>query len=233
VRSAARRIDEVKALPVAKNSRLRIFRYAALVVLLGFFLASAFAQQNDKKSFTFRGKVEQVNGTTKRLTVHSEPVEGWMRAMTMGFAVANDAVFNRVKAGDQITANVYEGEFTLHDVQLVPPGNASAAPGAATQGGRRLEDLEQMALASNPTVAQVQANMRVATGLARQAGFYPNPHSATTEMRFEAASRAAVNKADSSVRPSSPEASFAPPAAWRSYKQTRSRQAARFSGSAF
>jgi outer membrane protein, heavy metal efflux system len=32
-----------------------------------------------------------------------------------------------------------------------------------------------MALASNPTVAQVQANMRVAAGLARQAGLYPNP----------------------------------------------------------
>jgi outer membrane protein, heavy metal efflux system len=175
VRRTDRSIDDAKALSVAKNSRPRISGYTATAVLLALFLSSAFAQQNDKKSFTFRGKVEQVNGTTKRLTVHSEPIEGWMGEMTMGFAVDNDAVFNRVKAGDQITAKVYEGDFTLHDVQVVPAGNAGAPPGATTQGGLRLEDLEQMALASNPTVAQVQANMRVASGLAKQAGLYPNP----------------------------------------------------------
>jgi outer membrane protein, heavy metal efflux system len=175
VRRKGRSIDDAKALPVAKNTRPRIFGYAAPALLLGLFLSPAYAQQNDKKSFAFRGKVEQVNGTTKRLTVHSEAVEGWMGEMTMGFAVDNDAVFNRVKAGDRITAKVYEGDFTLHDVQVVPTGNAGAAPGATIQGGLRLEDLEQMALASNPTVAQVQANMRVAAGLARQAGLYPNP----------------------------------------------------------
>jgi cobalt-zinc-cadmium efflux system outer membrane protein len=154
------------------NIRLwRSVRSAAPAMLLGLFVFTAFAQQSDKKALTFRGKVEQVNTATKRLTVHSEPVERWMGEMTMGFAVDNDAVFNRVKAGDQITAKVYEGDFTLHDVQVVPPGNA----GAATQGGLRLEDLEQMALTSNPTMAQVQANMRVASGLAKQAGLFPNP----------------------------------------------------------
>jgi Cu/Ag efflux protein CusF len=141
VRRKGRSIDDAKALPVAKNTRPRIFGYAAPALLLGLFLSPAYAQQNDKKSFAFRGKVEQVNGTTKRLTVHSEAVEGWMGEMTMGFAVDNDAVFNRVKAGDRITAKVYEGDFTLHDVQVVPTGNAGAAPGATTQGGLRLEDL--------------------------------------------------------------------------------------------
>jgi hypothetical protein len=42
--------------------------------------------------------------------------------------------------------------------------------GAATPTGVRLEDLEQMALANNPTTAQVRANLRVADGLIRQAG---------------------------------------------------------------
>src|SRR5437667_8722538 len=32
-----------------------------------------------------------------------------------------------------------------------------------------------MELANNPTVAQVRANLRVASGLTRQAGLYPNP----------------------------------------------------------
>jgi cobalt-zinc-cadmium efflux system outer membrane protein len=39
----------------------------------------------------------------------------------------------------------------------------------------RLEDLEKMALANNPTLALAQANVQVAAGLASQAGLYPNP----------------------------------------------------------
>ena len=167
--------NEAKALDTPMSNRLRIFRFAVPAMLLGLAISPVYAQQRDKRVFTFRGKVEQVNTTTKRLTVHNEPIEGWMGEMTMGFAVDNDDVFNRVKAGDQITAKVYEGDFTLHDVQVVPSGNAAATPRAATQGGIRLEELEQMALANNPTVAQVQANLRVAAGLARQAGLYPNP----------------------------------------------------------
>jgi cobalt-zinc-cadmium efflux system outer membrane protein len=62
-----------------------------------------------------------------------------------------------------------------HDMHVVPPANAPAGPGTPAQVGLRLEELEQMALANNPTVAQVQANLRVAAGLARQAGLYPNP----------------------------------------------------------
>ncbi len=50
-----------------------------------------------------------------------------------------------------------------------------AAPQPAGAPGLRLEDLERLALASNPTIAQVQANVRVSAGLARQAGIYPNP----------------------------------------------------------
>ncbi|MGI8742298.1 MAG: TolC family protein [Bryobacteraceae bacterium] len=46
---------------------------------------------------------------------------------------------------------------------------------AQHSGGTRLEDLEQMALANNPTMAQAKANVRVAAGLARQANLYPNP----------------------------------------------------------
>jgi outer membrane protein, heavy metal efflux system len=39
----------------------------------------------------------------------------------------------------------------------------------------RLEELEKIALANNPTAAQADANTRVASALARQAGLYPNP----------------------------------------------------------
>ena len=39
----------------------------------------------------------------------------------------------------------------------------------------RLEDLEQMALVSNPTLGQAEAEIRSTQGRARQAGLYPNP----------------------------------------------------------
>jgi cobalt-zinc-cadmium efflux system outer membrane protein len=157
-----------------KLYRSPVLSLFTLAVLL-FAVFPANSQQVGKKEYTFRGKVEQVDAATKRLTIHSEPIEGWMGEMTMGFAVDNDAVFDRVKAGDQITAKVYDGDFILHDLQVVPSPNTAAAPRAATPGGMRLEELEQIALASNPTLAQVQANLRVATGLARQSSLYPNP----------------------------------------------------------
>jgi cobalt-zinc-cadmium efflux system outer membrane protein len=46
---------------------------------------------------------------------------------------------------------------------------------AATPNSMRLEDLEQLALTNNPTMAQAEANVRVAAGLSRQASLYPNP----------------------------------------------------------
>ena len=156
-----------------KFYRSPILSLLPLIVVL-FTVVPADAQQAVKKEYQFRGRVEQVDATTKRLTVHNEPIEGWMGEMTMGFAVDNDDVLNRVKAGDEITAKVYEGDLTLHDVQVIPRGS-TAPPRTQAQGGMRLEELEQMALANNPTLAQIQANLRAATGLARQAGLYPNP----------------------------------------------------------
>ena len=151
-----------------------ILNQSPVLAAMCLLIAAAHAQQAQKKVFTFHGRVEQVDRATKRLTVHNEPIEGWMGEMTMGYRVDDDAELNRVKVGDQIAAKVYEGDSTLHDVQVVPPGNA-ASPGSANPGGMRLEELEKMALANNPTMAQAQANLRVAAGLARQAGLYPNP----------------------------------------------------------
>jgi len=166
-------LNRPTAKAIGPNCLSQIFRIA-LVAMMCVLIFPVRAQQSQQKSFTFRGTVEQVDATTKRLTVHSEPIEGWMGEMTMAYGVDNDAVFNRVKAGDRVTAKVYEGDLILHDVIVLPPASAPVQ-GGANQGGMRLEELEQMALANNPTVAQVQANLRVAAGLARQAGLYPNP----------------------------------------------------------
>lgn len=78
------------------------------------------AASAEKKEHVFKGKVEKVDPQAKTLTVDGENVEGWMSAMTMTYSADKPDVYDTVKAGDQITAKVYDGDFaTLHDVQVV------------------------------------------------------------------------------------------------------------------
>ena len=80
------------------------------------------AQPKGKKEFAFRGKVEKVDANAKSLTVNNEAIPGWMGAMSMAYKVDKaDEVVKVVKVGDQITAKVYEGDFTLYEVRVVPP----------------------------------------------------------------------------------------------------------------
>ena len=95
-------------------------RLHRLVAIFGLALlmAAACLGQNApaKKSFTFHGTVQAVS--TDGLTVNGEKVEGWMDAMTMKYKVDDPKVLKKVKAGDEITATVYEGDFSLHKVQV-------------------------------------------------------------------------------------------------------------------
>ena len=98
-------------------NRRRILLLATLWVAI----ATLYAQPAGRKGYTLRGKVEQVNESTKSLTVAHEKVEGWMDAMTMTYAVDKEETLKHVKAGDQITATVYDGDYTLHDIKVVTP----------------------------------------------------------------------------------------------------------------
>ena len=92
--------------------------------------ATCFAQAAPaKKSYTFKGKVEGVNAKNKSLTVNGEEVKGWMEAMTMDYKVDDPSILQKVKVGDQITATVYDGDDSLHKVQVAPKGaGASKQP---------------------------------------------------------------------------------------------------------
>ncbi|HVZ21843.1 MAG TPA: copper-binding protein [Vicinamibacterales bacterium] len=75
-----------------------------------------------KKDHAFKGKVEKVDPKNKMVTVNNENIPGWMMSMTMSYHVDKDAVLNNLKAGDQITATVYDGDFqTLYNVKVAPP----------------------------------------------------------------------------------------------------------------
>jgi Cu/Ag efflux protein CusF len=97
------------------KSILRSITPALVLVCL---LASlSFAQQ--KKSYVFKGKVESVGERT--MSVANDKIEGWMEAMTMSYSVDDPEVLKKIKAGDRITATVYDGDYVLHNVQVVPP----------------------------------------------------------------------------------------------------------------
>jgi Cu/Ag efflux protein CusF len=93
----------------------RVLQTGVAALLLA---AMSFAQAPaDKKAHTFHGKVEKVS--EDGLTVNGDKVEGWMDAMTMKYKVDDKKVLKTAKPGDEITATVYDGDFTLHKVQVV------------------------------------------------------------------------------------------------------------------
>jgi len=47
-------------------------------------------------------------------------VEGYMDAMTMPYKVDKPDLLKNVKVGDQIKATVYDGDYTLYDIHVVP-----------------------------------------------------------------------------------------------------------------
>jgi Cu/Ag efflux protein CusF len=104
------------------NAVLALVLASALVFTMG---VQAQQSKGGKagKEHAFHGKVEKVDLKAKLLTVNFEKVEGWMDGMTMPFNVDNPEVLTKIKAGDQITAKVYDGDYTLHNVQVVPKEN--------------------------------------------------------------------------------------------------------------
>ena len=70
------------------------------------------------KSHILTGKVTEVGKT--QLTVNHGNVEGYMGAMTMGYKVDKPEVLTKVKVGDQIQATVYDADYTLYNVKVVP-----------------------------------------------------------------------------------------------------------------
>jgi Cu/Ag efflux protein CusF len=91
------------------------------MLALACLLSSMALAQGNKKSFTFHGKVTSVDTKTNKLNVDGEKVEGWIDAMAMGYSVDNPDVIKTIKVGDRIEATVYEGDYTLHSVKVVPP----------------------------------------------------------------------------------------------------------------
>jgi Cu/Ag efflux protein CusF len=81
------------------------------------------AAEAKPSSHVLLGQVQAVSETTGKLTVNHGIVVGWMGAMTMAYSVDKPEALKDIKAGDQISATVYDGDFTLHDVKVVSGAN--------------------------------------------------------------------------------------------------------------
>lgn len=94
---------------------------ATLIAATGLMFAQHAA---NAKSHPFKGKVTEVS--KDKLTVEHGNIEGYMSAMTMGYKVDKTDVLKTVKAGDQIEATVYDDDFTLYNIKVVPGAKGKA-----------------------------------------------------------------------------------------------------------
>jgi Cu/Ag efflux protein CusF len=91
--------------------------FASAAALFPF--AALLRAQGNKKTFTFRGKIESMDPASKSMNIDGEKVEGWMDAMTMKYQVDNADVFKTAKVGDTIEATVYDGDYKLYKAHVV------------------------------------------------------------------------------------------------------------------
>jgi Cu/Ag efflux protein CusF len=84
--------------------------------------AAAKAPAPPGQAHAFRGRVEKVDVPARSVLVAGENVEGWMGAMTMPYEIQPPEMLEKLAAGDQITATVYDGDVrVLHEVKIAPP----------------------------------------------------------------------------------------------------------------
>jgi Cu/Ag efflux protein CusF len=109
-----------------------------LTLMFTLFMTAGAAQQAGtakKKEFGFHGKIEKVDLKAKTLQVKNDTVKDWMGpgkpmdSMSMTYSVDKPEVLSTLKAGDEINAKVYEGDYkVLYSVKVVPAKPAAEAP---------------------------------------------------------------------------------------------------------
>lgn len=78
------------------------------------------------KTFHLEGTVVSIDRQQKRIVVDHKEIPGFMGAMTMPYPVADEQTLDRVKPGDQITADVVAGSSDVHLDNVVVANKADA-----------------------------------------------------------------------------------------------------------
>ena len=78
-----------------------------------------------KPSHAFRGTVRKVDATGLSVVVDNDNIPHWMPPMTMSYHVSNPEVLRTLKAGDHVSATVYDGDVkTLYRLRVIRPSQA-------------------------------------------------------------------------------------------------------------
>lgn len=59
------------------------------------------------KEYSLKGEIVSLAPREQAATIRHEKIDGWMEAMTMEFPVKDKAEFEKLRAGDRITATVF------------------------------------------------------------------------------------------------------------------------------
>ena len=92
------------------------------------------------KEYQLKGEIISVDAEAKTVTVKHDTIEGFMTAMTMTFPVPDDAERGKVKAGDMVTAQIYQrpsdAQYWISRFELVP----ESAPTSDAEGTQESQD---------------------------------------------------------------------------------------------
>jgi protein SCO1/2 len=123
------------------SRRLFIFpvRIVISFVLFAFLITSCQRQtvqapSADAKHYPFKGKVISVDKAAKKATIDHEDIPGYMDAMTMDFPIREDWVWDELKPGSEIRAELVvdnpNAQFWLDKISIssAPSGNQAVPP---------------------------------------------------------------------------------------------------------
>jgi Cu/Ag efflux protein CusF len=99
------------------SGKRRICGRAAILLLLA--CAAFGGTPGQKRPIPFSGRVESIDLKLLTVAITHGPIPGFMPAMTMDYPVDSKAALLKLKPADEITATVYVGDPTLHDVHVV------------------------------------------------------------------------------------------------------------------
>ena len=103
---------------------LRRSHFATFLLLLPSLLSSCSKPAEKPQFYKMTGTVVSVELRSHQATIQHGAIPGFMDAMTMPYKVDKPDVFKKVKVGDQIKATVYEGDYTLYNVEVLPASNS-------------------------------------------------------------------------------------------------------------
>jgi Cu/Ag efflux protein CusF len=117
-------------MPIQITTRREVNRLNAIALgaaLAALVAGRAAAGPAPRIAHTLHGTVVAVDSAAGSLTVQARRLEAWMGAITSIYAVNNEKLLRRVRAGDQIMGKVFDGEAILRQVEIVAVSARAAA----------------------------------------------------------------------------------------------------------